>query len=158
MLGTLRQYLLNTSFHGFRYIAERNLHWTEKIFWLVCCIASWYGSTLLILASWDDFQHNAISFVAETNYLDWNTTFPSVAVCEIDNSKKIGEVTDRLYGDPHDYNIDEIIKELVYFRGLSFYTLQMCGSDAPPNPDCITKNFSVYSELVRGKCEEIMIA
>ncbi|KAI4454863.1 amiloride-sensitive sodium channel-related [Holotrichia oblita] len=156
MLGTLRQYLLNTSFHGFRFLAERDLHWTEKIFWLVCCAASWYGSTLLILASWDDFQHNAISFVAETDYLDWNTTFPSVVICETDNSKKMGEVTDRLYGDPHDYNIDEIIKELVYFRGLSFYTLQMCGSDAVPNPDCITKNFSIYSELVRGTCDEIM--
>lgn len=32
----------------------------------------------------------------------------------------------------------------------------MCGSEAPPNPDCITTNFTIYSDLVRGKCNELM--
>lgn len=50
---------------------------------------------ILILASWDDFQHNSISFVVETSYLDWNTAFPSFAVCEYDNQKRIAEVTDK---------------------------------------------------------------
>lgn len=56
---------------------------------------SWVASGMLIEASWNDYQTNAISFVVETSYLDWNTDFPSIAVCETDNQKKIAEVTDR---------------------------------------------------------------
>ncbi|GLV38485.1 pickpocket 13 [Carabus blaptoides fortunei] len=104
-------------------------------------------------ASWDDFQHNAISFVVETNYLEWDTQFPAVAVCEYDNQHRIAEVTDSLYGDPHDYNLDEIVKELVYFRGLSYYTIQLCGPNVVPNENCLKSNFSFYSGLVRSSCK-----
>ena len=37
---------------------------------------------MLIMSSWDNYQNNAISFVPDTTYLDWNTDFPSVTVCE----------------------------------------------------------------------------
>lgn len=46
-------------------------------------------------ASWYDFQNNAISFVVETSYLEWDTHFPSVSVCETDNQNKINAVADR---------------------------------------------------------------
>lgn len=62
----------------------------------------------------------------------------------------------RVYGDPHDYNLDEIVKEMVFFRGLSFYTLQMCGTAVPPNPDCTKKNFTIFGDLVRSTCKEMM--
>ncbi|XP_049825098.1 sodium channel protein Nach [Aethina tumida] len=152
----IKEYLLNTSFHGYRYIVERNRHWTERAFWFICCLLSWIATGMLIQSAWTDFQNNAISFVVETSYLDWDTHFPSVLVCETDNQQKIAEVTDRTYGDPHDYNLDEIVKELVFFRGLSFYTLQICGPEAPSvNPDCYKKNFSDFSAEVRSTCPEI---
>lgn len=93
-MSILRTFFLECSFHGFHFIAERERHWTEKLFWLICVILSWGASGFLIAASWDNFQHNAISFVVETNYLDWDTHFPTVAVCEYDNQRKIAEVTD----------------------------------------------------------------
>lgn len=93
--------------------------------------------------------------MVETSYLDWDTNFPSISVCETDNQDRIAEVTDKLYGDPHDYNLDEIVKELVFFRGLSFYTLQICGNGDPQNPDCATSNFSSFSDLVRSTCDQI---
>lgn len=46
-------------------------------------------------ASWYDFQNNAISFVVETSYLEWDTNFPTVIACEIDNPGKIMTVSDR---------------------------------------------------------------
>lgn len=123
---------------------------------MICITLSWIASVLLIRSSWNDFQNNAISFVVETSYLEWDTNFPSITVCETDNQDQIAKVTDKLYGDPHDYNLDEIIKELVFFRGLSFYTLQICGPNSPPNDECITNNFSIYTDLVRSKCDEII--
>lgn len=94
-MSILRTYFLECSFHGFHYMVERDRHWTEKIFWAICVILCWGAAGFLINASWDDFQHNAISFVVETSYLEWDTKFPSVAVCEYDNQEKIAEVTDR---------------------------------------------------------------
>lgn len=128
----------------------------SRLFWIICITLSWIASILLIRASWDDFQNNAISFVVETSYLDWNTKFPSISICETENQEQLAEVTDQLFGDPHDYNLDEIIKELVFFKGLSFYTLQICGPNSPPNENCINNNFSIYSDLVRSKCEQII--
>lgn len=110
---------------------------------------------MLIQASWDDFQNNAIQFVVETSYLEWDTHFPAIIICETDNQDRIAEVTDRLYGDPHDYNLDEIIKELVFFRGLSFYTLQICGPNNPPRDDCKMSNFTVFSQMVRSSCTQM---
>lgn len=46
-------------------------------------------------ASWYDYKNNAISFVVETNYLEWNTNFPSVIACEVDNQNKLMNVTDQ---------------------------------------------------------------
>ncbi|RZC35102.1 degenerin del-1 [Asbolus verrucosus] len=152
----LRHYILNTSFHGFRFISESGRHWTERAFWTACCILSWTATGLLIKSAWEDFQNNAISFVVETSYLEWDTHFPSISVCESDNQKRIAEVTDRTYGDPHDYNLDEIVKELVFFRGLSFYTLQICGPEAQfLNENCFRKNFSEFSTEVRSNCSQI---
>lgn len=66
----------------------------KRVFWIICCVLSWIASIFLMMASWDDFQNNAISFVIETNYLEWDTNFPSVVVCENENLERIMEVTD----------------------------------------------------------------
>lgn len=50
---------------------------------------SWVGSAILISSSWDSFQNNAISFVVETTYLDVDTKFPSISVCEEDQMARI---------------------------------------------------------------------
>lgn len=57
----------------------------------MCCILSWIGSAKLIGASWDGFQNNAISFVVETTYLNVETSFPSISVCEDDNLERVKE-------------------------------------------------------------------
>ncbi|KAF5281881.1 hypothetical protein FQR65_LT14464 [Abscondita terminalis] len=155
MTSAVREYLLNTSFHGIRYLAERDRHWTERLFWLTCCVLSWIASGLLMKASWYDFQNNAISFVVETNYLDWDTKFPSVAVCETDNQENIAATTDLLFGDPHDYNLDEMVNELVFFRGLTYYVLQLCGPNMASNPQCIKNNFSQFESYVRSDCPNL---
>lgn len=60
-----------------------------RLFWAVCCILSWCGSVLLILSSWEHNQNNAISFVADTTYLDWNTPFASIAIFESEINSKV---------------------------------------------------------------------
>ncbi|KAM3965119.1 sodium channel protein Nach [Aphomia sociella] len=144
-----------TSIHGFRYIADSNRHWLERIFWLMFVALSWYGSSLLIAAQYDAFQNNPISFVVETTYKDWDTNFPSVAICENDNTRRIEEISDGLWGEDHDFNMEEVLKELAYFKGITYYTSEFCGPDNPL-PDCIKSNLSQYANLIRSTCNEIL--
>ncbi|KAL4713973.1 hypothetical protein ACJJTC_005604 [Scirpophaga incertulas] len=145
-----------TSIHGFRFIADRKRHWTERIFWLIFVALSWYGSFLLIMAQYDAFQNNPISFVVETTYKDWDTHFPSVAVCENDNTKRIEDVSDTLWGEDHDFNMEEVLKELAYFKGITYYTSEFCGLE-DPLPNCFTDDLQKYANLVRSNCEQTIM-
>lgn len=46
-------------------------------------------------SSWDAFQTNAISFVVETSYREWDTDFPAIVVCEIKNVDRLQEIADQ---------------------------------------------------------------
>lgn len=62
--------------------------------WVVLVALAWYGSALVIIAAWNAFVTNPISFVVETTYTDWDTKLPTVAICELSNNAKIFNVSD----------------------------------------------------------------
>ncbi|XP_032517322.2 sodium channel protein Nach [Danaus plexippus] len=116
---------------------------------------SWYGSTLLIIAQYRAFQNSPISFVVETTYKDWNTQFPSIAVCEQDNSVRIGAVSDGLWGKDHDFNMEEVLKEIAFFKGVTYYVSEVCqGEDSAE--ECFKSNLTYYAKLVRSECNDVM--
>lgn len=91
----LKEYMENSSLHGVKFLVDEKITYPERLFWLISIIISWVGSAFLILSAIDAFQNNAISFVVETSYRDWDTNFPSVAVCESKNNDKIQAVADK---------------------------------------------------------------
>ncbi|XP_073970590.1 pickpocket 13 isoform X2 [Rhodnius prolixus] len=155
IFNALRYYCINTSFHGLRFIAEGERHWTERLLWLTLCLISWLGSGMLISSSWDSFQTNAVSFVVETSYLNTNTTFPSISVCEEGNMQKIYDISQEIWGVDHDNNLDEILKELSYFRGEVYYLKEFCFSG---DLDCPKDNFYDLINKARSNCSEIFNA
>lgn len=90
----VKEYMANSTLHGAKFLVEKETTWWERIFWFICIIASWCASGMLISASLDAFQNDAIRFVVETSYRDWNTNFPSVVVCEAKNMDRIQEFAD----------------------------------------------------------------
>ncbi|KAG7308674.1 hypothetical protein JYU34_005896 [Plutella xylostella] len=64
-------------------------------------------------------------------------------------------MSDSLWGVDHDFNMEEVLKEVAYFKGITYYTSQFCGSDDPP-PTCIRSNLSYYANLVRSRCEDTL--
>lgn len=42
---------------------------------------------VLFYNAYRSFEENAVSFVTETTYLNWNTTFPAITVCAIGGSE-----------------------------------------------------------------------
>lgn len=55
------------------------------------CVAAFVSTYYLLIASYTAFRDHAVSFVSETSYLDWNTTFPAVSVCETESPDKLYE-------------------------------------------------------------------
>lgn len=43
-MSLVRSYLLKCSFHGLRFLAEKERHWSERIFWVICVCVSWVAS------------------------------------------------------------------------------------------------------------------
>ncbi|XP_050351156.1 sodium channel protein Nach [Nymphalis io] len=126
-----------------------------RIFWLIFVILSWYGSSLLIAAQYDAFRNNPISFVVETTYKDWNTQFPSIAVCETENSGRIENVSDSLWGSDHDFELEEVLMEIAYFKGITYYVSKSCGNDNP-YPECFTSKLNYFANLVRSSCKSMV--
>lgn len=109
-------------------------------------------------STWEDYQNNAISFGVDTSYLHWNTDFPAVAVCEADNEKRIYEVADTVFGKPHGYDIETIIKDYVFFDGSYHNILENCGFNSfstDVNVACFKPNFMDFSKKIRSSCKEI---
>ncbi|XP_053692397.1 sodium channel protein Nach [Sabethes cyaneus] len=154
-IDIIKDYLLNTSIHGVRFIVDDSYHIAERIFWSICVVISWFGSALLIDASLEAFRTSAISFVVETNYRDWNTEFPSIVVCEMRNMERIQVVADELWGEDHDFAMEEVLNEIAFFRGESYHTVNECTGDDPAE-NCFSSNFSHFARLVRSPCERTL--
>ncbi|XP_046677389.1 acid-sensing ion channel 4, partial [Homalodisca vitripennis] len=97
-------------------------------------------------------QKNAISFVVETTYLDVETSFPSISVCEDDNMPRIYEMANQFFGAKHDYNLDEMLREIAYFKGSVYYIKNFCLSD---DISCPKDGYKKMAYMVRSKCKEM---
>lgn len=97
----------------------------------------------------------AISFVVESSYRDWSTDFPALFICENKNMDRVQEAADRIFGEEHDFTLEEVLSEIVYFRGESYHTIHECTGEVENiNEKCLLGNYSYYASLVRSTCEK----
>ncbi|XP_044739945.1 uncharacterized protein LOC123301275 [Chrysoperla carnea] len=141
-----------SSVHGLRYLVDENNSYLIKIFWLIPIILSSIGSTYIFIRSYEAYVYNSISFVTETTYLNWNTSFPAVSICEVWYKNKYWERLDK-YNLTSKSTLQEYLSETVFFTGQCYTCdkLRDC-------PDCdryinLTKNLKEF----RYKCEEIFV-
>lgn len=152
-MGIFQEYMLQSSLHGAKYVVDSDKYSRyERFFWAFCILLSWVGSVFLIKASLNAFNNNAISFVVESSYLEWDTDFPSVFICENKNMDRVQEAADRLFGEDHDFTLEEVLSEIVYFRGESYHTIHECTGDDVQPERCLLGNYSYYANAVRSSC------
>ncbi|XP_041979463.1 sodium channel protein Nach [Aricia agestis] len=152
----IKEYCQNCSFAGIRFIADDSKHWIERWFWVVLVILSWYGSALLIIAAWNAFVNNPISFGVETTYTDWSTKMPAVAVCEMANDDQIYNVSDTIWTPKHLLDLEDVLKDIAYFRGVAYSLIDVCYLSKNPDHLCPLSNYSYYTELVRSPCPKLI--
>lgn len=63
------------------------------------------------------------------------------------NYKDIGYkiIFSRIFGHDHDCNLDEVLKEIAYFRGTAYYIKEFCFSG---DLDCPTKGYQGLADMV----------
>ncbi|XP_026327649.1 sodium channel protein Nach-like [Hyposmocoma kahamanoa] len=152
----VKDYCSNCSFAGVHFIADDTKHWSERLLWLALVTLSWYGSGILIIAAWDAFVQSPISFGVETTYTDWETKMPSVAICETSNDEKIYNVSDTIWTPDHLLDLEDALKDIAYFRGVTYTLVELCHLTNNPDPQCPMSNFSYYANLIRSDCHHIL--
>ncbi|XP_026282495.2 sodium channel protein Nach-like [Frankliniella occidentalis] len=151
LLAGIKEYLQESSLHGLRYLADPGRHWSERLFWAAVCVASLIGTYFLLMSSWNAFQYHAVSFVSETAYLDWNTTFPAVSVCETESPDKLYESATKVFGVTRNRNLDFFLRDIVFFDG----TCRSCSTQCGPVMNC-TDDFLSIIERVRSNCTSLI--
>lgn len=89
MESKLNKFFLNTSLGGFRFLAttekdknkSRLKIWISKIFWVIFIGISMYSMYFILVENANDYNAQAATINLNTNYKDWNNTFPAISVC-----------------------------------------------------------------------------
>ncbi|XP_071053835.1 pickpocket protein 11-like [Onthophagus taurus] len=146
MLSKLKYCAQNTSLHGIRYIVDDKINPVIRFIWLIIMGLSIYGMLIILKGSYESYKNDSISFVTETAYLDWNTTFPAVTICEI-NSADITWTNDN---DTQEYSpVQQFLADLVFFTG-SCYS---CSADCE---ECRRLNFKEMVKRFRKPCKKLI--
>ncbi|KAK3932273.1 Pickpocket protein 28 [Frankliniella fusca] len=147
----IKEYLQESSLHGLRYLADPGRHWSERLFWTIVCVAALIGTYFLLMSSYNAFQYHAVSFVSETAYLDWNTTFPAVSVCETESPDKLYESATKVFGVKRNRNLDFFLRDIVFFDG----TCRSCSTQCGTVMNC-TNDFLSIINMVRSNCTSLI--
>ncbi|CAH1113598.1 unnamed protein product [Psylliodes chrysocephalus] len=149
MKQRLKYYLEESNLHGLKYAADDRRAWFVRAFWCVTFIVSFGIMLLLFYKSWIQFEENAISFVTETTYLHWNTTFPAISVCPITGTEPEWDENEEFTDDEIDQQ-KQFIADLVFFTGNCYSCYDDCES-------CKTMNFTQKVLRYRKECKKIII-
>ncbi|XP_076286284.1 pickpocket 13 [Lasioglossum baleicum] len=84
----MKQYLSNCNIHGVKYLVNDQLSYPERLFWLVSCVACWYGCAIMIHDVLRNYIEYPVAVTIESMFLHWVTPYPTIAIC-ISNSKTI---------------------------------------------------------------------
>ncbi|XP_017130957.1 pickpocket protein 11 [Drosophila elegans] len=107
-----------------------------------------FGSVSVSLLN--SYLSSSVSFNLDTIYLNWNSTFPAITVCEIYNAERIWDLSDSHFGVEHDMHVDDFISEIVFYRGV-------CSScEDCPKLRC-PANFTVLVDLFRTNCHQLLV-
>jgi acid-sensing ion channel, other len=158
LCAILRDYCLHSSLAGLGYIANKKYHFTERLFWLFCFLASVSGSYYLISNFMATYRTNAISMVVETvNPQDVNY-FPSVGICEMGYSKEIySRLEDIIEGlkldedTEYNYDVEDFLLRVIFHNLYNYGSITSYCTPYRTCDDCIRcplDNYQEYADKV----------
>ncbi|XP_017050268.1 uncharacterized protein LOC108094286 [Drosophila ficusphila] len=93
------EFCQESSIHGLPYVARRDLHWMERLFWLMMVVVSAYFAIGSCLAQWERFRDNPIVYEYEYLFALRNFPFLGVTLCtNYETQKEVDEVIQETWG------------------------------------------------------------
>jgi acid-sensing ion channel, other len=139
----------NLTVHGPSFLVRNDIHIAYRIIYFVIYIHICAAAFSTILRYSTHYQDNTIRFTTRTDYLYWNTTFPSITVCEVSNIEKLWTQKEKLKENSKDV-VDHFIKDIAFFSG----TCHSCMSTCEDNPVCML-NYTTIKTTFRADCKDM---
>ncbi|XP_065722952.1 pickpocket protein 19 [Drosophila suzukii] len=165
----IKDYCSNCTLAGFAYMANSRLHFTERIFWLICVIVSSLGCYHLIIEYQRSFPSRAVSIVYESlpPFSKWQ--FPSVSVCEVAHKGKLfhtmeefikGLGIDVAGGYPYEVEsgIASILFPVLYNENALKGKCGIAPTECPgPCADCPAKDYRKILKWYGANCSDLFV-
>ncbi|XP_047517868.1 sodium channel protein Nach-like [Pieris napi] len=138
-----------SNLHGIKHICSSSkISWPKRIFWLTilsaCCFGAWsvLRSSLRLLSS------DVMSYSVDTNYLDWDTPYPAVTVCEQIDTNRIMTYLKRN---------DLPISLSTFFKEVTFWNMKYCRTctKCDMNKTCV-EGFVQDIKRIRLNCSNLL--
>ncbi|GBP15101.1 Sodium channel protein Nach [Eumeta japonica] len=142
----------NLTVHGPSFIVRKDVHYIARFIYFLIYVQIWIAVIYTIRKYYNHYQENTIRFTTRADYLKWNTTFPSITVCEILNVDKIWALHQRLYGEPEEGRLDRFVGDIAFFGG----TCHSCSSTCNSELQCPTDLLGVVGKF-RSPCKNLFL-
>lgn len=118
----------------------------EGFFWVSVTVGLLVPLYLICINLYEKFRDSSMAFTIDSSYLDFNTSFPSISLCQVFNGEKNWDLSERYFGDERDKRIDDFLTEISFFTG-ACYTCELCDVEVScPN------NFTDILGKFRANC------
>lgn len=151
LLRRLKYTCENLTVHGPSFLARRDVHFAYRIIYSIIYVHVWIAAVASIYKYILTYQEDTIRFTTQTDYLDWNTTIPSVTVCEIGNLNKILAELQKLH-QSDTANSYPFAKDVAFYSGECHRCSQL--------ENISSRNFTIanYSNAFRSECKDLFIS
>lgn len=123
---------------------------SQFLFWVATGVGITWPLLVICENLYLKYRDNSMSFTIDASYLDFNTSFPSVSLCQVFNGEKNWDLSEKFFGDERDKRIDDFLTEISFFTG-ACYTCELCGIEV----DC-PRNFSDILSKFRASCDTFL--
>nr|XP_021207520.2 sodium channel protein Nach-like [Bombyx mori] len=142
----------NLTVHGPSFLARKDVHFVYKVIYFLIYVQIWIAAVATIRRYYNHYQENTIRFTTRTDYLEWNTTFASVTVCEIANVEKIWMISNEVSNDNFE-KFDRFIGDIAFFSGTCYTCLATCDF----KPIC-SSDFTQTASMFRTPCKDFFLS
>lgn len=147
LLKRVKSTCANLTVHGPSFLVRKDIHWSFRLIYFIIYVHIWFAFLYTIRRYYNHYTENTIRFTTRTDYLHWNTTFPSITVCESPNFDTIMKQSERLDSGA-DSKVERFIAEAAFFTG----TCHSCNSICEYESFC-TLDLLTLSTMYRTICD-----
>ncbi|CAH3994762.1 unnamed protein product [Pieris brassicae] len=138
-----------SNLHGIKHIcSSSNIYWPKRFFWLTILSACCFGAGSVLRSSLRLLSSDVMSYSVDTNYLDWDTPYPTVTVCEQLDTNRIMTYLKR----------NDLPNSLsTFFKEVTFWNMKYCRTctKCDMNKTCV-EGFVDDIKRIRLNCSNLL--